>query len=376
MKKKNDIINNLTMNTGVWIFLAIIAICITAYYIIPEFKIIINNYIEGGGFGSGSNPDNPDYTPEPATTCASLNLATEFSNWMGASNLAAFGNSCTSGGGIWKADADEVGCSVPPAYTITCGTMFLNQLENYCVNTLKADWVCSNTAHYVGCLCDKNPPEAQDDNQDQYTCAWHSIVLSQTGQCDGTFPQGTTCQQTGAEACECKPPIEQEIHSVGTIFVSATKWNGAFGGLTGGDEKCQVASQYSTLGLTGTWKILASDATINAKDRITDTTYRTINGDLIANSKADLFDGTLSHAVDRDENNLLTGGVDVWTGTNVGGNSYNGGDLGTNCHNWGWVTAGYFGIVGNSGSNAVPWIENTITKECKDAQHIYCVRVA
>ena len=85
-----------------------------------------------------------------------------------------------------------------------------------------------------------------------------------------------------------------------TRFVSQDQRNGSLGGLSGGDNLCNVEAVIA--GLPPTYKAWLSDGTTSAAARLTHATvpYKRIDGVTIADDWADLTDGTLDAPLDRD----------------------------------------------------------------------------
>jgi len=365
-------------NTGFWIFASVVFI----YLFYPSiFSGLITIILQGLNLYDPTQFGDPTGDlPTAYDSCQDYSIIDEFTDYFGASNIQAFNDGCTAFGGRYTGTDNEVSCHFPATVNIDCNNAGLAQVHYFC-NYLQATYLCSNTTKYLGCYCTGTPPveplEDDDGNgddevpDDTYTCGWKEQTALNLV-CEGTCPPDKECV-VFQETCDCFSPDEFGA-GVGTIFASSTKWNGAFGGLAGGDAKCQQLADFA--GLNGQWIILASDDTTDAKDRLPDVVYTNMGGLIVANNRADLFDGAIANFINFDENGNALGADEVWTGTDVSGNSYSGGDLTLNCHNWGWTSEGYFGVVGNTGSNGVGWIENTVVKECIKNARIYCARVS
>lgn len=331
-----------------------------------------------GGINGGFGTDQPEGTlPQQYDDCTDYDFNYEFTRYFGTTNMQALRDGCTGIGGTFTSVSNEVGCDYPATVSLDCTNPDLRYFESFC-NYLHGTYICDNNLyHYVGCLCNKLPnqeqqqPEDEEEEQD-VNCGIH-VNSYGYNQCYGTCPEGKECKVL-QDTCACFEPEEEEQYGgIGTVFVTKNKWSGAMGGLSGMDEKCQVSS--NSAGLSGTWRAIASDSANGAWTRIPDTAYYLLNGNKIANNKADLFDGTILTALNVDEYGNKVDSEEVWTGTDLAGNAYGSGDPTLNCHSWSWVSDGYFGIVGNTGSNGIGWIENTVVKECKLSAHIYCIRV-
>ena len=117
------------------------------------------------------------------------------------------------------------------------------------------------------------------------------------------------------------------VPSYKRVFVTSTTHDGDMNdeggtGLTGADAICQAREDEQSLG--GTWKAWLSTDSVAAKDRIPDSEYRLVDGTtIVANSKADLLDGTLDNPVAQTESGgappVFFGFTHVSTGTLVDG---------------------------------------------------------
>ncbi|MFQ5349871.1 MAG: hypothetical protein ACE5EG_05445, partial [Thermoanaerobaculia bacterium] len=107
------------------------------------------------------------------------------------------------------------------------------------------------------------------------------------------------------------------------VFATSTTYNGNLGSIAGAHAKCQARA--GAAGLPGTFKAWISGRTTgfgdqNAADDLSHATvpYELVNGTKVADDWADLTDGTLDHAIDRDEfGNSVSGSV--WTNTETNG---------------------------------------------------------
>ncbi len=129
--------------------------------------------------------------------------------------------------------------------------------------------------------------------------------------CDGAVDEGGVC---GSK----------------TVFVSSLVHNGNFGGLAAADAWCQQLANNAGLGgtyvawLSGRSSDGANSDGQDVTDRFTPSAgpYELVNGTKVADSFADLTDGTLDHAIDRTEVNLTLSSGDehrVWTNTLTNG---------------------------------------------------------
>ncbi len=153
------------------------------------------------------------------------------------------------------------------------------------------------------------------------------------------------------------------------VFVTSADYNGNLGGVGGGDSKC--SSVASHVNLPGTWTAwLSADDGSNARDRIQDGEYQLLDGTVVANSLADLTDGTLNNPINIDENGSSLDSVPVWTGTSVAG-SLEGDTCPTDSGSWRRQTDESQGQVGNSALSDAGWT-SAGDSSCADRGHLYC----
>lgn len=222
-----------------------------------------------------------------------------------------------------------------------------------------------------------------------YTCGWTGSDC--IGTCPDTHPDCVEIDFVGGDlSCAClnsnfevhpdwKPgedyynphdnifdEEEYIIGQIGTIFATDLSWNGASGGLDGIDDKCQLQAYYS--GLEGTWIAIAGDTSINARTRVSvDVPFYRIDGIIIANSHADLFDGSIQNPININQNGELETGT-AWTGSD-GAGYY----VSDNCNEWKWVDSlGYYGDISSTGYS---WLHDNKV-ECSIGKHFYCVRIS
>lgn len=102
------------------------------------------------------------------------------------------------------------------------------------------------------------------------------------------------------------------------VFVTSTTYGGNLGGLVGADAKCQERANVANLG--GFWKAWLSDSKTSATSRLDHNTssYKLLNGIIIASSWTDLTDGSLQNPINITENGNTANGF-VWTNSLVSG---------------------------------------------------------
>ncbi len=158
---------------------------------------------------------------------------------------------------------------------------------------------------------------------------------------------------------------------VGTAFVRSASFNGNLGGLAGADAKCQETADDGGFG--GVWTAWLSTSTVNAKDRIPDTVYRRLDNAVVANSKADLTDGSIAAPISvADDGSNYIGGAGVWTGTTQSGlydSSQN------SCLDWTSPIFSNTGQLGNAAATNREWTTNFLAN-CNSNLRLYCFRTS
>ncbi len=161
---------------------------------------------------------------------------------------------------------------------------------------------------------------------------------------------------------------------IGTVFVTSLTYNGNLGGLAGGDNRCQALADAGSFG--GTWSAwLSTNTPIHAKDRITDTQYALLDSRLVANSKADLTDGSIANRIDLTDSGAVITTPSVWTGTASTGNYAGGSSNFYSCVNWGSQSSSLFGRTGSPTSTTTSWTTVSFV-QCSSVRRLYCFRVS
>lgn len=167
---------------------------------------------------------------------------------------------------------------------------------------------------------------------------------------------------------------EEPVYAIGTMFQTSGKWNGDMGGLSGADSKCANAA--SSAGLSGNWIALLSTTTTDAIDRMPIAEYRRIDGVLIANSKADLFDGNIADTINVNE----FGNTEAWSHVATGSDEDGTmrlppeWDVDVTCTDWtSNVGSGERGI---NTYTTEAWISAGSSNSCGSDEHsLYCVKI-
>ena len=164
-----------------------------------------------------------------------------------------------------------------------------------------------------------------------------------------------------------------------TVFATSTTQDGDLGGFSGANGICQARA--SAAGLSGTYKAWLSGRPDgfggqNAKDFLSHASgpYRLVDGTQVADDWADLTDGSLDHAIDKDEHGNTVAG-NVWTNTETDGRAHDhrrdcgpGSALGDVWGSDSQFESGRYGTVGATDSR---WTMETNTA-CNLEFRLYC----
>ncbi len=154
------------------------------------------------------------------------------------------------------------------------------------------------------------------------------------------------------------------------VFVTDGDWTGILGGLGGADAKCTNAANAAAIG--GTWVAILSDANSNAVDRVPWNwgVLKRLDGVVVANDWADLWDGNIQNPINVNEN-MITAGKNVWTGT-----LSNGMVRSATCASWTSNSTSSVNDLayGTSGGVGDSWIDTGVaTSFCSVSRALYCV---
>ncbi|MFN3827129.1 MAG: tail fiber domain-containing protein [Micavibrio sp.] len=152
-------------------------------------------------------------------------------------------------------------------------------------------------------------------------------------------------------------------------FIAPTGTYGDFGGVGNADNVCQ--STASGAGLGGNWKAIVSDrtSTIDYAGNRIDYNWDTVvnmNGDTVATSWADLWDGTITNPINRTVNNTIVTSNYVWTGTGSTGIPHESGGN-NDCDSW----SNLYGYARAGTTSTAGWVSNA-TQYCWNSGYVYC----
>jgi hypothetical protein len=165
---------------------------------------------------------------------------------------------------------------------------------------------------------------------------------------------GTTTPDTGAPPAG---PLK--------AFVSSSIVTGGFGGVAGADKICNDLAKAQ--GLAGTYVAWVSTTGVNAIDRITaNGPWQRVDGQVVAQTKAQLATGALTTALLRDEKNQTPPAAEdrVWTATGANGTFVGCSDCA------GWTGAGN-GRVGEAEHTNGQWT-TLVDESCTEVNRVYC----
>jgi hypothetical protein len=162
------------------------------------------------------------------------------------------------------------------------------------------------------------------------------------------------------------------------VFVTSERFDGFFGDQAGGDDVCTMSA--INAGLDGNWTAWLGKGSCGAcddpRDRILDAEYQLLDGTVVANSLADLTDGTLDHAINVDEfQNPVVTEFEVWTGCGADGTGSFG--PGT-CTVWTTNADTVLGRIGLANATNDQWTDegqgdpNTGGQTCDTRNRVYC----
>jgi hypothetical protein len=155
------------------------------------------------------------------------------------------------------------------------------------------------------------------------------------------------------------------------VFVTSGTWNGNLGGLSGADSKCQSAA--SAASLPGTYRAWLSSSGDSVLDRFenagTATPFYLVDGTTkVVDDWGDLTDGSLDHAIGRDETGASVGATYAWTNTQEDGTAYST-STNTTCSQF--ESSAYSTRVGYITETGTLWT-NYQNVSCSGGYRLYC----
>lgn len=157
-------------------------------------------------------------------------------------------------------------------------------------------------------------------------------------------------------------PLEKRFVFVSSVAQSSTTSPASR------DARCNTDA--TAAGLCGTYKAWVSKVGNSGNNNVSSTSniaYYMVDGTKIADSWADLTDGTLDAGINKYATGAAAAGFDVWTGLNSAGVG-SGTSGNTNCGDWGdQTTTGRVGVIGATNST---WTDNGLNA-CQSVSYTY-----
>jgi hypothetical protein len=151
------------------------------------------------------------------------------------------------------------------------------------------------------------------------------------------------------------------------VFISKASFNGNLGGLPGADAKCQTAAEGA--GFSGLWRAYLSTTITDARDRIPSVgRFVRVTGEVIANDRTDLFDGTIQAPILFDESGTERTPNRAWTGSAANGTLI----ANENCTDWTLgTTTSVPGLIGDATATDAAWT-HLQSSGCGGMQRLFC----
>jgi hypothetical protein len=149
-----------------------------------------------------------------------------------------------------------------------------------------------------------------------------------------------------------------------TVFISSQMFG--VSEIATADSACNVLATNAGLGSGYSAWISYSDARGSAATRVPGNgPWRTPAGKTVFANRSALLGGTVTNALNVDQNGAVHTGSLIWTGTKANGT------FGANCKDWSDSTAS--GIVGGAGEPDSRWTEESgLPPLCNTKQSVYC----
>lgn len=176
------------------------------------------------------------------------------------------------------------------------------------------------------------------------------------------------------EECDNTSFCDETCRKIRHVFVSSLKFTSyELAGIEHADYLCQqMASVFPNWELYHAW---LSDTDNDAKDHVNlnlGGKYISSNDSTIAEIGEQFLTGDLNAGIVYDQNGILIGGGNVWTGTKSDGTKI---IQSEHCNNWtvdDFILRGYFGRIGALDSNWTLSDSPTNPNLCALNYHIYC----
>ncbi len=172
-----------------------------------------------------------------------------------------------------------------------------------------------------------------------------------------------------AASCSGTPSCER------LVFVTRDTFPGATGGIVGGDAKCKLAANASSIASVRgrSWYSWMSSSNGSPTLRMVHGTkpYRRVDGTQVAADWNALVSGTLDAPLRIDENGTPITTVTVWTGTTDKGEETLGDPQLARCGGWSSTSDASTGRQGNANETDIRWSDD-VAAQCPMVAHLYC----
>lgn len=223
------------------------------------------------------------------------------------------------------------------------------------------------------CSVDVESTDADSDSV-SYIFSWFVDEAVFTGAVTGGLVSTVGAVDTTADEtwrCEVEPDDGSSVGPLGSdsvvienaqtrVFVTSESHSSDLGGPFGADAVCTEAAE--TAGLGGSWTAFISGGGVNAISRVAEGPYVRMDGELIAEDRADLGDGSILVPINQTETGSGYSGF-VCTGSNASGTATGPSTAsGGNCQGW---TRGcgvcdgdhWYVAIGDSSRSSDDWVE-------------------
>lgn len=204
-----------------------------------------------------------------------------------------------------------------------------------------------------------------------FTVCGALLVVIGCGNVESTPADAPAASNDAPGASDAPPsdaPVTPDAPGVShRIFITRASFNGNLGGIAGADAKCQAVAE--ARGFGGLWRAFLSTTNVFARDRLPAIgRFVRVTGEVVANSREDMLDGSLIVPVLYDETGLEITPNRAWTGSAANGTVI----AGNNCDDWTLgTTTTTPGLIGDATSASGQWI-NLQNSGCGGMQRLYC----
>lgn len=154
------------------------------------------------------------------------------------------------------------------------------------------------------------------------------------------------------------------------VFVTSSGTSPSGGGLTSADNFCQARADAASLG--GQYKAYIGTFSRQPRDIIQDGPYMMVNGTLVANNRADFYDGSIAAAINRTETNGTYTGQVATGARSYGVVSLCNGGSACNCDEW-TNPSGSILIMGEANQTGGSWGDCNCGPNCSSGPfRLYC----